>query len=375
MDKEKVSQNFRSAVGGSDPIDGILIFLCREETVKKISKHWHYVGLGLSDIHSTEKSQTEKTSLELTFRLKYAEESQPPVWPLNILYSLSEYMLESGNLIRVGDHIPWKRSIDPINPNSRIRNFIVAEDPILKTLNLPSGPMQFRQLVGITDDELRAAQNYKGKSLLTMLTQDQSLSGAHLITDVLRNVSIFETNPKYGQVLQSLIDNEGSKFAHVSANCRWIDTIGSSHLEAFNCATDDEDDEIENLLEEVKIEFDPSAAQLLPNIVARGRLPFQKYLAFQSLQGQVIVFIPENLKSKSQTCIVSKSRRLCSSGKTLQIYCDKEFINQLSTKLDSLSNSELSELKFPMHFNLDNPNVAIEVLPTRYFLGIVETTF
>lgn len=63
-----------------------------------------------------------------------------------------------GNLIRIGDHIPWKKSINPEKPNCRIRNFIISEDPILKTLNLASGPMQFRQLVGITDDELRAAQ-------------------------------------------------------------------------------------------------------------------------------------------------------------------------------------------------------------------------
>lgn len=58
-----------------------------------------------------------------------------------------------------------------------------------------------------------------------------------------------------------------------------------------------------------------------------------------------------------------------------QIYCDSEFINQLSTKLSSLLNDECFDSQLPMYFGLDNPKVSIEVLPTRFFLGIVETTF
>jgi suppressor of fused-like protein len=49
---------------------------------------------------------------------------------------------------------------------------LVAEEPQLVDLDTPYGTAQFRQVVGVTDQEVRSAQRWKGAGILELLQKD-----------------------------------------------------------------------------------------------------------------------------------------------------------------------------------------------------------
>ena len=51
----------------------------------------------------------------------------------------------SGNILHVGDHIPWHQPLDG-GKDSRIQHMLVAEEPQLQNLDTPYGTAQFRQV-------------------------------------------------------------------------------------------------------------------------------------------------------------------------------------------------------------------------------------
>ena len=77
----------------------------------------------------------------------------------------------SGNILHVGDHIPWHQPLDG-GKESRIQHMLVAEEPQLLDLDTPYGTAQFRQVVGVTDQEVRSAQRWKGAGILELLARD-----------------------------------------------------------------------------------------------------------------------------------------------------------------------------------------------------------
>ena len=50
-----------------------------------------------------------------------------------------------GNILHVGDHIPWHQPLDG-GKESRIQHMLVAEEPQLLDLDTPYGTAQFRQV-------------------------------------------------------------------------------------------------------------------------------------------------------------------------------------------------------------------------------------
>ena len=51
----------------------------------------------------------------------------------------------AGNILHVGDHIPWHQALDG-GKDSRIQHMLVAEEPQLLDLDAPYGCAQFRQV-------------------------------------------------------------------------------------------------------------------------------------------------------------------------------------------------------------------------------------
>ena len=108
-------------------------------------------------------------------------------------------MFSSDNALCVGDHISWHTALD--QADSSIQHMLLATDPQLKTIRSPLGYVNFVQVstgerrgeggtrwrerererereicflvqvVGVTVDELAAAQKWNGAGVLDLLTK------------------------------------------------------------------------------------------------------------------------------------------------------------------------------------------------------------
>ncbi|KAK7113523.1 suppressor of fused homolog [Littorina saxatilis] len=213
--------------GGPHPLDYISMYSNEGDPEQGIPSHWHYITYGFTDLHGdnrvhsfTGRGMLSGFGFELTFRLTKTEgETGPPMWPTTLLNKLAAYVFHTGNILHVGDHIPWHQPLDG-GKDSRIQHMLVAEEPQLLDLDTPYGTAQFRQVVGVTDEEVRSAQRWKGAGILELLQKDP-LVGPHFITDMHRDKSIFERDPSLVQLVNEGIEQDGSNLGHVTALCAW----------------------------------------------------------------------------------------------------------------------------------------------------------
>ncbi|ESP03932.1 hypothetical protein LOTGIDRAFT_110283 [Lottia gigantea] len=213
-------------LGGPDPLDYISMYSNEGDLSKNIPPHWHYISYGFSDLHGdgrvhrqSKRGEASGFGFELTFRLKRnPEEETPPMWPSTLMNRLARYVFQTGNVLHIGDHIPW----DSLNgdPESRIAHILIAEDPQLLDLDTQHGVLDFRQIVGVTDDEVKTAQKWKGSGVLSLLPNLPEV-GPFYITDVNRKESIFDHDPTLMKMVTEGIEKEGSNLGHVTAMCSW----------------------------------------------------------------------------------------------------------------------------------------------------------
>ena len=103
---------------------------------------------------------------ELTFRL-VGDSPSPPAWPAELLQALARYVFSTGNLLCAGDHISWHSPLD--KQDSRIQHMLLARDSQLQTAQSAYGQVQFLQVVGVTSEEVSAAQAWNGMGILKLL--------------------------------------------------------------------------------------------------------------------------------------------------------------------------------------------------------------
>ena len=103
---------------------------------------------------------------ELTFRL-YDDSMNPPTWPAELLQSLARYVFSSGNLLCTGDHISWHSPLD--KQESRIQHMLLAPDVQLQPTKSILGSLHFLQIVGVTAEEVAAAQAWNGMGILKLM--------------------------------------------------------------------------------------------------------------------------------------------------------------------------------------------------------------
>lgn len=104
---------------------------------------------------------------ELTFRLHGAG-ATPPTWPAELLQSLARYVFSSGHTLCAGDHISWHSPLD--QQESCIQHMLLAPDPQLPSTKTPLGALQFIQVVGVTAEEMSAAQAWNTMGILNLLS-------------------------------------------------------------------------------------------------------------------------------------------------------------------------------------------------------------
>ncbi|XP_077292516.1 suppressor of fused domain protein [Arctopsyche grandis] len=246
----QVTARLKYWLGGPDPLDYISMYWNTGCPDLEIPPHWHYVSFGLSDLHGDgrvhplppvgppQPEQISGMGLELSFRM-IGEPGHPPTWPATLLQRLATYVFRTGNRLFVGDHVSWHSALDgsdeinqtevpdvsklsdQISNNTvskkktkrklKIRHMLVAQDPQLGTVDTPLGKVQFVQIVGITDAELKVSQRSGGSVVLDALASDSRFGGAWLVTNPQRNQSISLPNTSHSP----------SDLSGVAAICRW----------------------------------------------------------------------------------------------------------------------------------------------------------
>ena len=203
--------------GGPDPLDGISAYAADGPP------HWHYVSYGLSELFGkeSEDSAVSGWGIELTFRLaRDASEGKPPMWPVNVLQNLARYVFESGNVLYPNHHLNANGPIALDQP-TEITAMIMVRDPELGAIETPNGSVIFTQIVGTTDDELVAAQEWSSEGILEILGR----GNPKFVTDLRRRS--LRADPAIEAEIARGIERDGSSMAGVNVDLLEIDGQGA----------------------------------------------------------------------------------------------------------------------------------------------------
>ncbi len=128
--------------GGVDPIDHTSIFW-------NPAGHWHYVGLGLSELYEklTSNPAVSGWGFELTLRLAGTRETPPPTWPMgvmNVIARAGQRALVRGDAFsqdrwRIGvvDDVELRR-VETVNGAFGFRQLLVLDEPQFERLTSDS---------------------------------------------------------------------------------------------------------------------------------------------------------------------------------------------------------------------------------------------
>lgn len=189
--------------------------------------------------------ETSGFGFELTFRLKKEpSDTNPPFWPAFILQSLAKYVFHTNNIICSGDHVSENRPLD--NGNSKIQHMLMTDDPQLGTVYGPLGKVTFIQIVGVTNEELKASQQWNVNGMIELMKKFPELGGEYLVTDMQRQCSIFELDKDLKQAVDDGINKEGSNLSGVSAKCSFRTKIIPEDLEDSSASDEDNTSSIES---------------------------------------------------------------------------------------------------------------------------------
>lgn len=143
--------------GGNDPLQGISIY--------DGGDYWHFITYGLSELYEKESDIKEISGygMEFTFKLKkdnYENEENEIKCICGILQSIARITFTKGELFNAFEYLYTGQTegID-YNRKSNITGFITVPDDKFTEIDTPNGKVCFVELIGVTDNELKAIQN------------------------------------------------------------------------------------------------------------------------------------------------------------------------------------------------------------------------
>jgi suppressor of fused-like protein len=205
--------------GGQDPLDSVCVWQRAEPL-----PHWHYVSMGFSELHA--KASPNKAvsgfGFELSFRLACAPGAgEPPLWPMLLMQSLARYVYQSGNAFHHGHRLSINGPLSLGNP-THLCALGFAFDPEMPAIETPNGHVAFLQMIGLTVDEERAAQQWETGKLLALLQPHMPLG----ITDLQRGSLL-----TLAEVLAPV--NEGIRRDGSSCVAVYTDLLAVRHSKPF----------------------------------------------------------------------------------------------------------------------------------------------
>ncbi len=143
----------RYSLGGKDPLDGISIYEGKD--------YYHFVSYGLTEIYEKENEDKETSGFgyEFTFKLKkddYEDEEAELKNVCGILQAMARLVFENGEVFNPDEYIYTGQTegIDA-RQKSKLTGFIIVSDPVVNAIETPNGHVQFLELIGMTDSELK----------------------------------------------------------------------------------------------------------------------------------------------------------------------------------------------------------------------------
>lgn len=418
-------------LGGPDPLDYISMYSNPGDENRGIPPHWHYISYGLSDLHGDGRVHDHTFRMngnegpsgfgfELTFRLKREQgETNPPTWPATLMQALARYVFQTENVLYSGDHVPWNMPLD--GSESRVQHMLMAEDAQLLPISTPFGSVNFVQIVGVCEEELRAAQHWNGPGVIELVRSIPCAGGPWLITDMRRGETIFEIDPHLQDRVDQGIESEGSNLSGVNSRCSWEepgegtddffnDDGNHMHEERRNSndlerprISDFDSEQIKSTLKKgltrpsnfgrrdsrefeydrqsrkqsfdstcsdgptellrtrsldaVHLKFNLEAGQLLP-LALRGRLKHGRHFTFMSaLNDTAITLVSLSVNGS----IADENHPFAAHGPWLQVLLTDDFIEEMIMDIEELLNPE--EVEFPKTYSWPERRLIVTILP------------
>ncbi|XP_043270611.1 suppressor of fused homolog isoform X2 [Venturia canescens] len=369
-----------------------------------VPPHWHYISLGLSDLHGdgrlhpkTGPGRPSGFGFELTFRLvRERGETTPPTWPANVMQQLAKYVFNSGNMLLPGDHVSWHAPLGN-NSHGKITQILMSRDPQLPaSASTPNGEVTFVQIVGVTSEELQAAQHWNGLGVVNLLKTTRGC-GAWLVTDTNRQHSAMEEDPSVAEKIQSGIEREGSNLSGVSAKCWWVQMASEASTDRYrerrDTASDDEDEDRERDEKEEEVEeklrkpqikserlspcesdvnfhadnsvkslpglhltFNLEAGTLLP-LAIKGRVMHGRHFTFKSILSHSAITI---VAPSVTGTLVTREKPYVVQGPWLQVLLPEDLSEKMAYEFQALNS--LDHVSLPKTFSWPEHKLAITIV-------------
>ena len=144
-------------LGGNDPLDGISIY--------DGGDYWHFVTFGLSELYEKESENKEISGYgyEMTLKLKkykFEDEEAEIKNICGILQSIARITFNKGEIFLPNEFIyTGQQTGMDAKQKSNITGFITISDTSVNTIDTPNGRVDFLELIGMTDAELKTLSN------------------------------------------------------------------------------------------------------------------------------------------------------------------------------------------------------------------------
>ena len=141
------------SLGGNDPLDGISIY--------DGGSYWHFVTFGLSEIYGKETDNKDISGYgyEMTLKLKkykFKDEERELKNICGILQAIARITYTKGEVFLPDEFIRTGQQTGmDADQKSNITGFITVSDPSVNTIDTPNGKVEFVELIGVTDAELK----------------------------------------------------------------------------------------------------------------------------------------------------------------------------------------------------------------------------
>ena len=343
--------------GGPHPLDYVSIYY-HESSKGLCTPHWHYVSMGLSDLHGDGRVHDRRGEscdetmsgygFELSFRVKVETDriETPPIWPVELLQSLASCIFHSHANFKPGDFITWNNPLDN-SPDCILTQMFLVEDLELPVVKSKSGLVSFFQIVAATMEELNAAQSWNVMGVVSLMRESMLTGGHYQVCDNKRTKTLYQINPEAMLTIKDRLKSEGNNFSGFSTECYWSETIGhSTHNVKSNPLDSTHTNNSELIrIKQATITLCADAFLLFP-LVLRGRLQHGKLFTFRCPNNEIaITLVPE----EQDDSFVTAAAPFVAKSSWLHVYTPVTLISELLAVADTFYSEHKTSPKDSLH--------------------------
>ncbi|VDP08599.1 unnamed protein product [Soboliphyme baturini] len=251
----------------------------------------------------------------------------------------------------------------------------------------PLGTLEFIQIVGVFDEETKAATKWNGHRVLDLLRQHVVTGGPWLVTDIRRCQSVFELDPLANDILLHGIATDGMNLTAVNcAVCSWsippvvesCSMMSKLHVNdvenpyganSYRSTSQYPNYDFSNKSEfrtfdALDIHLDIKTAVLLP-WMCKGRLQHRRHFTFRLMTANgiqsMITFCPPDMPG----VLVSPECPYGSKGFWLQVHVSNSLLSRMiETFLDLEElNLKVANLVLPKKYELSDFRLKFIIVP------------